>query len=188
MFQWRQWMLRTAFLAVLGSALSFGARAHAAAAASEPELKAVLLFHLTHFVEWPASGTNSQEFVIGILGPDPFGGAIDEVVKEKTAGGRPIRVKRLMRPAEARGCAIVFVSAQWREPLRRVFDAVKNSSVLVVGETAEFMDAGGMIRFRQTPDRKVRLQVQLTRVRERGLNVSAQLLRVADVVQGEDAK
>jgi hypothetical protein len=184
MFPTRQ-LRRNAVLVAVIALMAFVCLPRArAAVASEAELKSVLLFHLSHYVEWPA-GTNTQEFVIGILGPDPFGTALDQVVKGNSVNGRSIRVMRLTQAGQAKDCAIVYVSAQSRDSLRRLFDVTKNSPTLVVGETGEFMDRGGMIRFRQTPERKIRLQVNLTRVRERGLNVSAQLLRVSDVVQGD---
>ena len=159
--------------------------AAAANAPTEAELKAVLLYHLTQFVTWPVASTNSSsEFVIGILGPDPFGPALDAVVKGEKVAGRPIRVVRANRAIDLTESALVYVSPQVREPLARIFQELKESPTLTVGESEDFMEAGGMIRFRKTPDRKVRLQVHLTRARGSGFNVSAQLLRVCDVVQG----
>ena len=146
-----------------------------------------MLFHLTQFVTWPAVSTNeSPDFVIGILGPDPFGPALDEVAKGEKVGNRPIRVVRANRVRELNGCSLVYVSPQARERLARIFQELRGPPALTVGETADFLDEGGMVRFRRMPERKVRLQINLQRARQSGFNISAQLLRVCDVVQGEN--
>ncbi|HWN97359.1 MAG TPA: YfiR family protein [Methylomirabilota bacterium] len=160
------------------------AQGRAAPPATEAELKAVLLFHLTQFVTWPAASSNQTEFVIGILGPDPFGPALDSVIKGETVGGRPIRVIRYNRARDLIGSSLVYVSPQARGSPSRIFEEFKTPPVLTVGESTDFLHDGGMIRFKRTSERKIRLEIQLTRARESGLNINAQLLRVSDVVEG----
>ena len=151
----------------------------------EQEVRAVILYHLTQFVTWPAASLNqSTEFVIGILGPDPFGAALDEVVKGEKVGNRSIRIMRSNRARDLADSQLVYVSSQVRQPLSRVFEELDESAILTVGDSEDFLTQGGMIRFRRTPERKTRLQVHLTRARQKGFNISAQLLRVSDVVEG----
>lgn len=176
--------LRAAF-AVWALLLSLVAPARAAQPASEAELKAVLLFHLTQFVTWPGATNVQSEFVIGILGPDPFEGALQEVVKGEKVGARPIRVVRASRPEELTGAELVYVSPQHRQSLPRVLSQLGSEPKLIVGETDGFIDQGGMLRFKRTDQKKVRLEVALGRVRDEGLNISAQLLRVCDVVDSK---
>jgi hypothetical protein len=171
--------------ALAGFLLLASMRCPAAAPPSDAELKAVLVFHLTQYVTWPASSTNqSREFLIGILGPDPLGPALDEVVKGEMVGGRPVRVVRRSRARDLVDCPLVYISPQARERLPRIFAELRQLPGLTVGESSDFLEEGGMIRFRKTPDRRVRVQVDLQHARENGFSISAQLLRVADVVQG----
>jgi hypothetical protein len=172
--------------AALAGLIFLGAlRCPAASPPSDAELKAVLLFNLTQYVTWPASSTNqSSEFLIGILGPDPLGPALEQVVQGETVGGRPIRVVRRSRARELVDCALVYVSPQARERLSRIFGELRERPSLTVGESSDFLAEGGMVRLRKTPEQKIRVQVDLQHAREHGFNISAQLLRVADVVQG----
>jgi hypothetical protein len=177
-----QWISAVAALLLLSFFLP--QRVSAAAPASEAEIKAVLLFHLTQFVTWPTSSVKSATFDIGVVGPDPFGGALDTVVAGEKANGKPIRIVRSSRARDLPDCPLVFVSAQARESLSRIFTDLGNRPTLTVGDTEEFIEQGGMIRFRRTPEKKIRLQIQLNRARQSGLNISAQLLRVSDVIPG----
>src|SRR5882724_9097047 len=58
----------------------------------EYQVKAAFLFHFAQFVAWPDSAFSRPEdpFVIGILGADPFGGYLDEVVRGEKIGARAI--------------------------------------------------------------------------------------------------
>jgi hypothetical protein len=152
----------------------------------ESEVKAVLLFHLTHFVTWPDSAWTNETapLVIGVLGPDPFGGALEAVTKDEKANGRPIVIRRANTAAELANVHILYVSQGARESWPRILNTIKSRPVLVISEAGDALNRGSMMRLRTSDDRKVRLQVDLDRVRRQGLNVSAQLLRVAEVVEG----
>ena len=81
----------------------------------EYAVKAAFLYNFTKFVEWPSSGGQVPFliFKLCILGDDPFGPALDQAVRGKTgASGRPMEVRRIKDPAEARQCQIVFVKKQ----------------------------------------------------------------------------
>jgi len=160
-----------------------------AASPKENEVKAVLLFHLTRFATWPPSVlTNQTAFTIGVLGPDPFGGALEAVVQGEKVGNLPIVLKRGTTAAALRDCRIVYISPEARESDAKIFETFGSAPLLTVGESSDFIANGGMIRFKRTIDRKIRLEIQLRRVRDRDLNVSAQLLRVSEVLEGGPAR
>src|SRR6266700_7057796 len=58
----------------------------------ENQIKAVFLFNFAQFVEWPARAFPGKEapLVIGILGEDPFGNYLDELVSGEKIGERPL--------------------------------------------------------------------------------------------------
>ena len=68
----------------------------AAPPASEYQVKAAYLFNFGQFVEWPAQSYPSPNapFVIGVVGRDPFGKTLDDVVRGESLGGRPFVVRR----------------------------------------------------------------------------------------------
>lgn len=155
-----------------------------AAGPTEYELKAVFLFNFSQFVDWPQSAfANVQApLVIGVLGEDPFGAALDEVIAGETVQGRPISVRRFARAEEIDVCHILFINGSARARLVRVLDELRTRPILTVSDAPEFARAGGIIQF-LTIDNKVRLQINLDAAKLAQLNISSKLLHPARIVR-----
>src|SRR5438067_13850653 len=83
---------------------------------SEYLIKAGFIYNSAKFVEWPSASFDQPDspIVIGILGTDPFGALIDQIVENKKIGARSFVVKRLKWGTdfkELRDCKIIFVGA-----------------------------------------------------------------------------
>ena len=154
-----------------------GVQAAKQRAADEYELKAAFLFNIVKFVEWPseAFAGASAPIVIGVSGADPFGARLDRVVDGQTVNGRPFRVERFPGVADVRGCHIVFVNGA-RIDARRV-------QALTIGDSNDFCARGGMIGLVVQGER-LALEVNLAAVERFGLKISAQLLKLARIVDG----
>lgn len=153
-------------------------------ATKEYGLKAVLLFNFAQFVDWPptAYSAASTPFVIGILGRDPFGPVLDDLLRPETLAGRRMVVERYRTVDRIGNCQILFVADSEKSHLPRVFAALHGRPVLTVGDCDDFTVRGGMVRFVKNPDNRISLSINLTAAKATGLNISAKLLRVADVV------
>lgn len=150
--------------------------------AREYDLKATFLFHFTHFVEWPpeAFADADSPFRLCVLTPDPFGGALKEVVAGERVGARELEVRTVESASQAKGCQIVFVPDQRDSALARELPGVRDGLVLTVGEKEDFLDRGGMVRFELRGGR-IRLQVSRRALGASQLQVSSKLLAVADM-------
>ena len=78
----------------------------------EYDIKAAFLYHLANFVEWPAESFPAAEtpFVIGVLGQDPFGKALDEIVQNEVVKDRKLVVQRFRQLDEIKVCHVLFIS------------------------------------------------------------------------------
>lgn len=150
---------------------------------AETDAKATFVFHLTQFVTWPELAPGA-DFKIGILGADPFGGVLGRMIEGEKAAGRPVTIERSTFLANLSDCQLIYVSPSATDSVARVAAAFKGRPVLIVGEAADFLQLGGMVRLARLPDRRLRLQVNLENVQTAGLKMSSQLLRVADVQKG----
>ena len=146
---WPRCALRHGWRALLLSAVI---GAHFVALAQQPVLteyqqKAAWLFNVLKSTDWPAEAVGNKTtpaLVLGILGHDPFGNIIDAMTN-KVVAGKPIVIKRYKSVQEVQDCHVMFISASQNSALPQILDHLKNSSVITVGETAEFTRLGGMI-------------------------------------------
>ena len=160
-------------------------RAHAQDALSEYQVKAAYLFNFLKFVQWPEESFADPlaPIVIGVVGEDPFGNALPQVVVGKTVQGRDL-VIRIYRPGEdLRGAHILFISASERKRLPIILSSLRGSSVLTVADSLGFLDAGGMIQFLNENGR-VRFAINVDATGRAKLKMSSKLLSLAKVVGG----
>jgi uncharacterized protein DUF4154 len=121
--------------------------------------------------------------VIGVVGDDPFGSALPQVVIGKTVQGRDLVVHLYRAGEDLRGAHILFISASEKKRLPMILSALRGSSVLTVGDTAGFLEAGGMIQFLSENDR-VRFAINVDAASRARLKLSSKLLSLAKVVGG----
>jgi hypothetical protein len=189
--RWFAWVVG-ACIACAGGALvhlapAFGVQAaQVASAAGEYELKAAFVFNFIKFTEWPADESNKSDepFVIGVLGKDPFGGALDRVIDGETIHNRKIVVRRFARMDDlAANSQILFISASEEHNLGAVVKLLDGQAVLTISEIANFTERGGVIELKKDGNRIV-FEVNLSAAKRAGLSLNAQLLKLAKAVRG----
>lgn len=167
-----------------GTLLLAGAAAPAAAqVAEEHELKAAFLFNFTKFVEWPAEAFSDRgsRFRICVVGDELLAEFLEDLVGGETAKGRDLEVVLYGRTRDARSCQILFVEeGEDADELDRV-PGVPEGRVLTVGESEDFLRAGGLVRFRLLAGR-IRLQVNDPAREASRLRISSKLLQLCDLV------
>lgn len=146
------------------------------------ELKAVFLFNFAQFVEWPAAAfeTADSPLVVGVLGADPFGKVLDDVLRNERARNRRLALERYKHLSDIERCHILYVSRSEQAHMDEILEAVRGKPVLTVAETDDFAREGGMIQL--ITDRKVRLRINLKAAKAAGLNISAKMLQLAEVI------
>ena len=152
---------------------------------SEYEVKAAFLYQFISFVEWPSDAfeDDTSDFVIGILGEDPFNGILDNTVKGKKAHNRSIGIIRSQDPETLKSCQIVFVSSSEQANSKQVMDTLSGASILTIGEWDMFTQEGGIIRF-MIRKNKIAFEINNDQAQEVGLKISSQLLNLAQA--GDD--
>ena len=148
---------------------------------NEYEVKAAFLYKFASFVEWPPESVNVP-LCIAVVGQDPFGAALDDVVKGKSINGRGFLIKRFKSGQDASGCHIVFISASEKSRVRSVLDQLRGSSILTVSDIPGFCQGGGMIDF-ELLEQKVRFEINPEAAERARLKISSKLLSVAKIVR-----
>ena len=151
-----------------------------AAAYSVPQVQAVFLFNFAQFVKWPAKAfpEATSPLTIGVLGANPFGGALDNTVRGETVAGRRMAVKYSRRAEDLKGCQIVFVGKSEAGRLGSILNAYQGTSVLTVSDIPRFCEQGGMINF-VIEGGRVKFSVYTRSAKNAELQISSKLLRLA---------
>ena len=145
------------------------------------EVKAAFLYNFAKFVRWPDDAAGGPRFVVAIVGDDPFGAVIDRAFLGKTVLGRPVEIRRTRVVREAATAQMAFIGSSERAHLAEVLGAFKGESVLTVGEMDRFTDGGGMVGFR-LKDSTVKFEVNLRELKQARLQMSSQIIRLAQRV------
>jgi len=150
----------------------------------EFEVKATYLYNFARFVGWPATAgaAKSDSFAICVLGQDPFGPVLDAVVAGETINGKAVSAKRVLKPQDAVGCRVLYISSSEDGRLKEILAALDKAGVLTVSDIPQFSQRGGMIQFIQESN-KIRFEVNLASAGAAGLTLSSELLKVAVTVR-----
>ena len=154
--------------------------------AAEYTLKAAVLCNLARFVEWPvrAAGLTNGPLVIGVLGVDPFGSALDEATKDQTVQGRKLAARRFGLADDPSACHLLFISRSEADRLPALLARLRGSGVLTVSEISRFAERGGMVNLVMKEDR-VRFEISVVAAEREGVAISSKVLKYATIVAPE---
>ncbi len=152
--------------------------------AKEYGIKGACLRRFPSFVKWPSKAFENEKspIVIGIIGRDPFGKALDKLIKNETAQGRKMVIRRFSRLEDLAPCHILFISSSERLRLKKILKKVEKNFTLTVADMKGVCQIGVMINF-YIGDNKVRFEINNAQARKAGLEISSRLLKMARIVE-----
>jgi len=147
---------------------------------SEYHVKAAFLYNFANFVEWPESAfsDSTAPFIIGIIGKDPFGDALVQIVKGESVGRHKIEIRHWNSVEEIGHCHILYTMLGARQLLEAIFEKTTGSTVLTVGEAENFAAIGGILGF-ISDNNRVRFEVNIGAAERANLTISSKLQKVA---------
>lgn len=165
-------------LALTAGLVGAGAEARAI---NEYQVKAAFLLNFAKFVVWPPTAFSGPDtpFEICVLGANPFGSLLEETVRGIEVAGRSFVVRNVSGASQSVGCHILFFGASERRQSRFLLNALRDLSVLTVGETDDFLAKGGIIRFR-LKDSQLHFEIDAEAAARRKLKISSKLLSLGD--------
>lgn len=150
---------------------------------SEYGIKSAYLYNFAKYVVWPDHRlAASGELQIVVVGSKTARDAVLDL-DEKMAGAHKIRVRAARTASDIGGCHILFIAGDDASLITASLEHAKRGGILTVGDSADFLDRGGMVAFSIVGNR-VALGVNLPIARSEGLDISSKLLRVAREVRG----
>ena len=192
-------------LALFAGSITAEVRADSALS-REYRVKAAFVYNFIKFVDWPKEkmADSNEPITIGIIGSKDFVKAFEPLIHKKVKN-RNISTKyfegyeKLKKSKEdderqwnqkmeaLKTChLLVFCCCDSVriENSSQIIKALKGSPVLTVGETAGFLESGGIINLLME-DKKVRFEINITAAKRAKLKIRSQLLRLAERVVEE---
>jgi hypothetical protein len=132
----RKWKVAQILGVALGLALpAFGASESQNSPGADLAAKAAFLLKLTKYADWPSQALPAgAEIVIGVLGDDPIGAALDQAVQNRTINNHRLVVTRSARIGDLRNAQLVFVSSAERDYLAQCCRVLESWGALTVAD------------------------------------------------------
>ena len=94
---------------------------------NEYQVKAAFLFNFAKFVVWPSNAFSDANtpLVIGVLGHDPFGSYLDDIIRGERADNRQLAVERYRSSGEIKNCHVLFISRSESGRLNQIVSSLK---------------------------------------------------------------
>jgi hypothetical protein len=176
------WVFTVVLPLLLGS---FTVGTSAALAADNVELeyrvKAAFLFNFARYTQWPSS---NPPFNFCVTGSDEMLLAVREAIADKTLRGQAPRVEHLNAKQDASRCDVLYLGDKTDAEFARQLNGPGAPPVLLVGEGRAFPQDFGMVGFHLANGR-LRFAINPALIRKAGLQMSSQLLGLADIVGSE---
>jgi hypothetical protein len=147
-------------------------------------VKAVFLVNFLSFANWPSGklAPAPARLVIAVLGDPSFVPLVEKAAAGRSVNGRPIVVQAIDTAEAGAEAHLVFIATSQSQRLPAVLRSLANTAVLTVGDTDGFAQDGVAINL-YTFDNRVRIEVNNTAAARAGVHLSANLLRLARIVE-----
>ena len=151
-------------------------------------LKTVFIYNFAKFAHWPDDAWESGEttLVLCVAGSDELGVTLERLAGE-SVGGRPLVVRPYAEGPAGEGCKLLYIAGSEHGHFVRLVEQVGLRPVLTISQIRGFADMGGMIQLYRDKDR-IRFKINLAAVSASGLQLSARLLDLAELVGSRSAQ
>jgi hypothetical protein len=146
----------------------------------EYRTKAYFLAQFPRFIDWPETTFPSVQapFLICILGEFSLAPSLAEFTRGTLAHGRRVEIHSVRPERDLRSCQILFITQSKRKMYGKVLEVVQGSNVLTVGETSDFIDAGGAVSL-LFEDETLHFEINLAAANGAHVRISSGMLSLA---------
>jgi len=155
-----------------------------AAQFSADEVKAVYLFNFTSFITWPEDAFKkpSDPFTYCSFGnkgavTKPLG----EILLGEKVDERAVKFKTITKISDIKGCQVLYIDQLQHTNTEEILRKTKVMPILTVSDMNGFAKQGGAVEF-STKGGRIKLLINVSKIKDARLNVSSKLLRIADLI------
>lgn len=149
--------------------------------AQDDNFKALFMYNITNFIEWPAA---EGVFKIQVLGSSQIVKIFttDAKLKDKKVAGIPIDIKEISDVGSVDDCHILYISETKGDQIDAAVSAVEGKPILIVTHSDGAIDKGACINFYKQASGKLSMQISRKNIEKHGLKVDSKLLYLGEEV------
>ena len=141
----------------------------------EYQVKAAFIYNFMAFTHWPDS--TGQTINLCVYGEDYFGQEIDKL-QSRLINNRHIKVTRIADLGQLKACQAIFFSKSVSGQLSSILNDLQNDPILTLADSSNATAQGIAINM-SLSNEKIVFEINLTKVRASGLDISSKLLQLA---------
>jgi hypothetical protein len=149
------------------------------------QFKAVFIYNFVSYVQWPEA-ERAGVFTIGILGNSPLEAPLREISEKRNIEDRKLQVDVYRDIETLKRCHVLFISHDRAGELDEIRQRLGNRSILTVADTPGLAVRGVAINLVLVKG-KLKFEINRQVLKQAGLRASAQLLKLAILVEEEGA-
>lgn len=161
-------------LCQLALMLSLPQRAIAADPADH-QVKAAMTYNMLRFIDWPDE--SNRTMTLCVTGDSLFAKSVF-ALKGRVAKGRTLDIRQVEPPGIPASCDALLFGNLSSAAISSALKQTANAAVVTISDSNDFVSSGGIIGFVIKND-KVRFEINQKAARQKGIRISAQLLKLA---------
>jgi hypothetical protein len=154
--------------------------------AAESDLKAVYIFNFIRFTGWPESRQRQMEgrIRLNILGDYDIYDVIKGISRKQPGRQMGLEVQACSTASCLEESSVLFFGQSGGGRFQHLLESFKGKPVLTISDIPGFASHGGMIEI-ILHEKRLGFIINLKVVKEANLYISAQLLQLADIIEGD---
>lgn len=147
----------------------------------DKKLVSLYMLNFTKHIEWP--NTNSQQFVIGVLGTPNDIVELTKMANARKVNGKQIIIKLVSQNnlQEIKQSQFLLISEEKSALLNQMVELLKDSPIIIVTEKKGLIKKGASISMflDEDDDFKTKFQLNKLKIEQNGLKVSSELVALS---------
>ncbi len=155
------------------------------ASASITDIKVAYIYNFVRYTSWPQSDEKSELFHICVHKDSDLRQSLQKL-ESKTVKGRAVKIIVVDSSTQSLpSCGVLVLSELEKEELNKVVAYATSHKMLTISDTQGYAELGVMINM-GLQENKVTFEINLDKVKNSGLTISSQLLKLATIVQSKE--
>lgn len=143
----------------------------------EYQIKASIIYKFTKHTKWPnATSNSSSDFVVCVLGKNPFQTFLSEIFEQQKLRGKKTIVYTIKEGQPIPDCHVIFIDKSAKSRVEEVVKLASKNSILTCADTREWEEKGICVNLFITKQRTVRFKINEESLKNSNLSVDTRLL------------